>query len=264
MSDVLHIGDRQFSSRLFVGTGKYRSFQEMARCHAASGAQVVTVAVRRVNLTDKSKESLLDYIDRARLFILPNTAGCYNADEAIRTARLAREVGLSNWVKLEVIGDQKTLFPDNEGLLEATRVLVKEGFVVLPYTNDDLVNARKLMDAGAAAVMPLAAPIGSGLGIQNITNLRILRESITEVPLIVDAGVGTASDAAIAMELGFDGVLMNTAIAEAEDSQKMAEAMKLAVEAGRLAYLAGRMPKKLYASASSPLTGSVGSRATAS
>jgi len=236
----------------------------MARCHAASGAEVVTVAVRRVNLTDKSKESLIDYIDRSRMFILPNTAGCYNADEAIRTARLGREVGLSHWVKLEVIGDQKTLFPDNEGLLEATRVLVKEGFVVLPYTNDDLVNARKLIDAGAAAVMPLGAPIGSGLGIQNVTNLRIMRETITEVPLIVDAGVGTASDAAIAMELGFEGVLMNTAIAEAEDSVKMAEAMKLAVEAGRLAHLAGRMPKKLYASASSPLGGMVGSSAKAS
>ena len=264
MSDFLSIADREFRSRLFVGTGKYRSFQEMARCHDASGAEVVTVAVRRVNLTDKSKESLIDYINRSRIFILPNTAGCYNADEAIRAARLGREVGLSNWVKLEVIGDQKTLFPDNEGLLEATRVLSKEGFIVLPYTNDDLVNARKLIDAGAAAVMPLGAPIGSGLGIQNTTNLRIMRENITEVPLIVDAGVGTASDAAIAMELGFDGVLMNTAIAEAEDSEKMAEAMKLAVEAGRLAHLAGRMPKKLYASASSPLTGIVGSRATAS
>jgi thiazole synthase len=257
MSDVLRVADREFHSRLFVGTGKYRSFQEMARCHAASGAEVVTVAVRRVNLTDKSKESLIDYIDRSKMFILPNTAGCYTADEAIRTARLGREVGLSNWVKLEVIGDQKTLFPDNEGLLEATRVLVKEGFVVLPYTNDDLVNARKLVDAGAAAVMPLGAPIGSGLGIQNVATLRIIRETISEVPLIVDAGVGTASDAAIAMELGFDGVLMNTAIAEAEDSEKMAEAMKLAVQAGRLAHLAGRMPKKLYASASSPLAGVV-------
>jgi thiazole synthase len=258
MSDVLRIADREFHSRLFVGTGKYRSFHEMARCHAASGAEVVTVAVRRVNLTDKSKESLVDYIDRAKFFILPNTAGCYTADEAIRTARLGREVGLSNWVKLEVIGDQKTLFPDNQGLIEATRTLAREGFVVLPYTNDDLVNARKLIDAGAAAVMPLGAPIGSGLGIQNITNLRILREMITEVPLIVDAGVGTASDAAIAMELGFEGVLMNTAIAEAEDSEKMAEAMKLAVESGRLAHLAGRMPRKLYASASSPLVGVVG------
>src|SRR3989441_6096849 len=255
MSDNLIIADRSFHSRLFVGTGKYRSFQEMARCHAASGADMVTVAVRRVNLTDKTKESLLDYIDRSRVFILPNTAACYSADEAIRTAMLAREVGLSNWVKLEVIGDQKTLFPDNEGLLEATRVLAKEGFVVLPYTNDDLVNARRLIDAGAAAVMPLGAPIGSGLGIQNLTNLRIVREMITEVPLIVDAGVGTASDAAIALELGADGVLMNTAIASAEDSVKMAEAMNLAVQAGRLAYEAGGMEKKLHACARSPMSG---------
>src|SRR5579864_1159395 len=258
MPDNLIIAGREFHSRLIVGTGKYRSFQEMARCHAASGADMVTVAVRRVNLTDKSKESLLDYIDRSKFFILPNTAACYTADDAIRTARLAREVGLSNWIKLEVIGDQKTLFPDNEGLLEATRVLVKEGFVVMPYTNDDVVNARKLVDAGAAAVMPLAAPIGSGLGIQNSTNLRILRETITTVPLIVDAGVGTASDAAMAMELGADGVLMNTAIAEAEDSEKMARAMKLSVESGRLAYESGRMQKRLYASASSPLAGVVG------
>ena len=254
---ALRIADRTFQSRLIVGTGKYRSFQEMKRCHDISGADMVTVAVRRVNLTDKSKESLLDYIDRERMFILPNTAACYTADEAIRTARLGREVGLSNWVKLEVIGDQKTLFPDNEGLLEATRVLSKEGFVVLPYTTDDLINARKLIDAGAAAVMPLGAPIGSGLGIQNATNLRILRETIDDVPLIVDAGVGTASDAAIAMELGFDGVLMNTAIAEAEEAEKMAEAMKLAVQAGRLAFESGRMPKRLYASASSPLAGVV-------
>jgi thiazole synthase len=258
MPDILIIAGREFRSRLIVGTGKYRSFQEMARCHAASGAEMVTVAVRRVNLTDKSKESLLDYIDREKFFILPNTAACYTADDAIRTARLAREVGLSNWVKLEVIGDQKTLFPDNEGLLEATRVLVKEGFVVLPYTNDDVVNARKLVDAGAAAVMPLAAPIGSGLGVQNATNLRIIRESVTTVPLIVDAGVGTASDAAIAMELGADGVLMNTAIAEAEDAEKMARAMKLGVEAGRLAFESGRMQKRLYASASSPMAGVVG------
>src|SRR5262245_9031597 len=257
MSDTLTIAGRAFRSRLFVGTGKYRSFQEMARCHQASGAEVVTVAVRRVNLTDRSKESMLDFIDRSKYFILPNTAACYTADEAIRTARLAREVGLSNWVKLEVIGDERTLFPDNEGLLEATRVLVKEGFVVLPYTNDDLVNARRLIDAGAAAVMPLGAPIGSGMGIQNPANLRILREMITEVPLIVDAGVGTASDAAIAMELGYDGVLMNTAIAAAEDSVAMAGAMKLAVEAGRCAFLAGRMPKKLYASASSPMEGKI-------
>jgi thiazole synthase len=258
MSDKLTIAGREFSSRLIVGTGKYRSFQEMQRCHETSGAEMVTVAVRRVNLTDRSKESLLDYIDRTKIFILPNTAGCYTADDAIRTARLGREVGLSHWVKLEVIGDEKTLFPDNAGLLEATRVLVKEGFVVLPYTNDDVVNARRLIDAGAAAVMPLAAPIGSGLGVQNPANLRILREMITEVPMIVDAGVGTASDAAVAMELGADGILMNTAIAAADDSLKMARAMKLATEAGRLAYEAGRMPKKLYASASSPLAGVVG------
>src|ERR1700746_2472064 len=212
MADELVIAGRAFRSRLIVGTGKYRSFQEMARAHAAPGADMVTVAVRRVNLTDKSKESLLDHIDREKIFILPNTAACYTADDAIRTARLAREAGLSNWIKLEVIGDQKTLFPDNEGLLEATRILVKEGFVVLPYTNDDIVNARKLIDAGGAAVMPLAAPIGAGRGGQNPANLRIMREMITEVPLIVDAGVGTASDAAIAMELGADGVLMNTAI----------------------------------------------------
>jgi len=255
MSDTLTIAGREFSSRLFVGTGKYRSHQEMARCHEASGSEVVTLAVRRVNLTDRSKESMLDFIDRSKLFILPNTAACYTAEEAIRTARLAREVGLSNWIKLEVIGDEKTLFPDNEGLLEATRVLVKEGFVVLPYTNDDVVNARKLIDAGAAAVMPLAAPIGSGLGVQNPANLRIMREMITEVPMIVDAGVGTASDAAIAMELGCDGVLMNTAIAGSRDAVAMAKAMKLAVEAGRLAYKAGRIGKKLYATASSPLEG---------
>jgi thiazole synthase len=258
MPEKLTIAGREFSSRLIVGTGKYRSFQEMQRCHEASGAEIVTVAVRRVNLTDRSKESLLDFIDRTKLFILPNTAGCYTADDAIRTARLGREVGLSHWVKLEVIGDEKTLFPDNAGLLEATRVLVKEGFVVLPYTNDDVVNARRLIDAGAAAVMPLAAPIGSGLGVQNPANLRILREMITEVPMIVDAGVGTASDAAVAMELGADGILMNTAIAAADDSLKMARAMKLATEAGRLAYEAGRMPKKLYASGSSPLVGVVG------
>src|ERR671938_1241846 len=245
--DKLVIADREFRSRLIVGTGKYRSFQEMQRCHEASGAEMVTVAVRRVNLTDRSKESLLDYIDRSKMFILPNTAACYTADDAIRTAMLAREVGLSNWIKLEVIGDEKTLFPDNAGLLEATKILVKEGFVVLPYTNDDVVNARKLIDAGAAAVMPLAAPIGSGMGVQNPANLQILREMITEVPMIVDAGVGTASDAAIAMELGADGVLMNTGIAGAQDPVAMAKAMKLAVEAGRLAFLAGRIPKKAYA-----------------
>jgi thiazole synthase len=258
MSDSLTIAGRAFRSRLIVGTGKYRSFAEMKRCHEISGTDMVTVAVRRVNLTDRSKESLLDHIDRDRIFLLPNTAGCYSADDAIRTARLGREVGLSNWVKLEVIGDEQTLFPDNEGLLEATRVLVKEGFIVLPYTTDDLVNARRLIDAGASAVMPLAAPIGSGMGIQNVANLRILREMITSVPLIVDAGVGTASDATIAMELGYDGILMNTAIAGADDAPKMALAMKHAVEAGRLASEAGRIPKKLYASASSPLAGVIG------
>jgi thiazole synthase len=257
MNDALVIAGRAFRSRLIVGTGKYRSLQEMVRAHEASGAEMVTVAVRRVNLTDRTKESLLDYIDREKFFLLPNTAGCYSADEAMRTARLGREVGLSNWVKLEVIGDQQTLFPDTEELLRATRELVKEGFVVLPYTNDDLIVARKLIDAGAAAVMPLGAPIGSGMGIQNEANIRILRERITEVPLIVDAGVGTASDAVVAMELGADGVLMNTAIAEAQDTVLMAEAMRAAVEAGRKAYLAGRIAKKLYAAASSPLSGVV-------
>ena len=256
-NDVLEVAGRKFRSRLIVGTGKYRSFQEMARAHEASGAEMVTVAVRRVNLTDRSQESMLDYIDRSRYFILPNSAGCYSADEAIRAARLAREVGLSNWIKLEVIGDEKTLFPDNFELVKATEILVREGFVVLPYTNDDLIAARRLIDAGASAVMPLGAPIGSGLGIQNPANIRILREMIAEVPLILDAGVGTASDAAIAMELGSDAVLMNTGIACAEDSGLMAEAMKHAVIAGRQAYLAGRMSKKLYATASSPLEGVV-------
>jgi thiazole synthase len=256
-NDVLRIAGKEFRSRLIVGTGKYRTFQEMARAHEASGAEIVTVAVRRVNLTDKSKESMLDFIDRTKFFILPNTAGCYNADEAVRTARLAQEVGLSNWIKLEVIGDEKTLFPDNFELLKATETLVREGFVVMPYTNDDLVSARRLIDAGAAAVMPLGAPIGSGMGIQNVANLRILREMITAVPLIVDAGVGIASDAALAMELGADGVLMNTGIAGAHDPVTMAEAMKHAVLAGRKAYIAGRIPKKLYATASSPLEGVV-------
>jgi thiazole synthase len=256
-NDVLRIAGREFRSRLIIGTGKYRSFQEMARAHEASGAEMVTVAVRRVNLTDRSKESLLDYVDRQKYFILPNTAGCYSGDEAIRTARLAREVGLSNWIKLEVIGDEKTLFPDNFELLRATEVLVKEGFVVLPYTNDDLISARRLVDAGAAAVMPLGAPIGSGLGIQNPANIRILREMITGVPLILDAGVGTASDATVAMELGADAVLMNTGIAAAQDPVLMAQAMQHAVIAGRQAYLAGRMPRKLYAAASSPIEGVV-------
>lgn len=255
MSEQLTIAGRTFRSRLMIGTGKYRSFEEMQRCHEASGAEVVTVAVRRVNLTDKTKESMLDYIDRDKYFLLPNTAACYNVDDAVRTAMLARELGLSNWVKLEVIGDEKTLFPDVFGLVEATRILAKEGFIVLPYTNDDLITAKRLIDAGAAAVMPLAAPIGSGLGVQNIAALQILREQITEVPLIVDAGVGTASDACIAMELGFDGLLLNTAVAAATDSVKMAAAMRNAVDAGRQAFEAGRMERKLYASASSPLSG---------
>jgi thiazole synthase len=255
--DALIIAGKTFTSRLIVGTGKYSSPPVMVQAHEASGADMITVAVRRVNISDRTKESLLDYIDTSKYFLLPNTAGCYTADEAIRTARLGREAGLSNWVKLEVIGDEKTLFPDNEALLEATRVLVKEGFVVLPYTNDDPVCCRKLEDAGAAAVMPLGAPIGSGLGIQNVNNIRIIRE-FARVPLIVDAGVGTASDASLAMELGADGVLMNTAIAGAQDPVAMAEAMKLAVRAGRLAYQAGRIPRKLYASASSPVDGLVG------
>ena len=252
--DSFTIAGREFKSRLIIGTGKYPTFQAMRLAHEASGADMVTVAVRRVNLTDRSKESLLDYIDTQRFFILPNTAGCYTADDAVRTARLGREVGLSNWVKLEVIGDEKTLFPDNEALLEATRVLVTEGFVVLPYTNDDPVTCRKLEDAGAAAVMPLGAPIGSGLGIQNPNNIRIIKEQ-AGVPVIVDAGVGTASDATVAMELGADGVLMNTAIALAADPVAMAQAMRFGVEAGRLAFLAGRIPRRAYASASSPLEG---------
>jgi thiazole synthase len=256
-ADMLTIAGRAFRSRLLIGTGKYKTHQEMRACLEASGSDMITVAVRRVNVTDRSQESLLDYIDTSRYFILPNTAGCYTADEAVRTARLAREVGLSNWVKLEVIGDQETLFPDVVGLVEATRTLVKEGFVVLPYTNDDLITARRLIDAGAAAVMPLGAPIGSGMGIQNIANFRILREKITEVPLVLDAGVGTASDAALAMELGADAVLMNTGIAAAKDPVKMAHAMRHGVEAGRLAYLAGRMPRRLYATASSPLEGTL-------
>jgi thiazole synthase len=256
MSDPLIIAGHQFRSRLIVGTGKYRSFQETARALEASGAEIVTVAVRRVNL-DRSKESLLDYIDPKKYFLLPNTAGCYTADEAIRAARLGREVGISDWVKLEVIGDAATLYPDVQATLEATRVLVKEGFTVLPYTSDDVVFAKRLVEAGAATVMPLGAPIGSGLGIQNRANLQILREVITGVPLIVDAGVGTASDATVAIELGADAVLMNTGIANAQDPVQMAEAMKHAVIAGRQAYLAGRMPKKLYATASSPVEGVV-------
>src|SRR5436189_2036715 len=255
--DRLTIAGKTFSSRLIVGTGKYSSPPVMVKAHEASGAEMITVAVRRVNISDRSKESLLDYIDTSKMFILPNTAGCYTADEAVRTARLGREAGLSNWVKLEVIGDERTLFPDNEALIAATRALVKEGFVVLPYTSDDPVVCRKLEDAGAAAVMPLGAPIGSGLGIQNANNIRIIRE-FARVPLIVDAGVGTASDAALAMELGADAVLMNTAIAGAQDPVAMAEAMSLAVRAGRLAWASGRIPRKMYATASSPVEGMVG------
>ena len=252
----LTVGNIEFRSRLIVGTGKYASFEETKKAIEASGADCVTVAVRRVNILDRSKENLLDYIDPKAYKILPNTAGCYTAEEAIRTARLARSAGISDLVKLEVIGDPKTLFPDNEALLEATRVLVKEGFIVFPYTNDDPIMAKKLQDAGAAVVMPLAAPIGSGLGIRNPYNIKIILETAS-IPIIVDAGVGTASDAALAMELGCDGVLMNTAIAGAKHPIQMAEAMKYAVRAGRLAYLAGRIPKKLYAQASSPVEGMI-------
>ncbi len=257
MSDSLILAGREFRSRLIVGTGKYPTLQIMREAHEASGADMVTVAVRRVDLKARGPENLLDHIDTKRIFILPNTAGCYNADEAVRTARLGREAGLSHWVKLEVIGDEKTLFPDTEGLLAATRILVKEGFIVLPYTSDDVVVAKKLEDAGAAAVMPLGAPIGSGLGIQNRINIQLVREAV-KVPVIVDAGVGTASDATIAMELGVDGVLMNTAIALAAQPVRMARAMRLAVESGREAFLAGRIARKMYASASSPVEGLVG------
>ena len=253
--ETFDIGGRTFASRLIVGTGKYRSHDEMKAAHRESGAEMVTVAVRRVPL-DRSSESFLDHLN-PELTILPNTAGCYTAEEAVRTARLAREALQTDLVKLEVIGDQVTLFPDNEQTLEAARALVKEGFTVLPYFTDDLIMAKKLLDAGCAAVMPLAAPIGSGLGVQNPANLRIMREQLPDALIIVDAGVGTASDAAVAMELGADAVLMNTAIAEAQHPGQMARAMRLAIEAGRLAYLAGRMPKRLYASASSPLAGVV-------
>lgn len=253
--DTLRIGTRTFKSRLIIGTGKYRSFDEMRAAHQASGAEMVTVAVRRVPL-DRSSESFLDYLD-PQMQILPNTAGCYTAEDAVRTARLAREALQTDLVKLEVIGDQTTLFPDNEQTLEAARILVKEGFTVLPYFNDDLIMAKKLLEAGCVAIMPLAAPIGSGLGVQNPSNLRIMREQLPDATIIVDAGVGTASDAAIAMELGADAVLMNTAIASARDPAGMAQAMKLAIQAGRLAYASGRMERRLYASASSPLDGVV-------
>ena len=256
MEDALTIAGRSFTSRLIVGTGKYPTFAAMVSAHDASGAEMVTVAVRRVNISDRTQESLLDYIDTEKYTLLPNTAGCYTADDAVRTAHLAREAGLSNWVKLEVIGDETTLFPDNGALLEATERLVKDDFVVLPYTNDDPVVCRKLEDAGAAAVMPLGAPIGTGLGIQNPHNISIIKE-FAGVPVIVDAGVGTPSDAALALELGVDAVLMNTGIAGAQDVVAMARAMRLAVEAGRLGFLAGRIPRKRYAAASSPLEGVV-------
>ena len=254
MNPPLIIAGVSFNSRLIVGTGKYANGEQTRDAVEASGADMVTVAVRRVNL-DRTSPSLLDFLDINRLKMLPNTAGCYTADEAIRAAHLAREVGLSNWVKIEVIGDNATLYPDVQATVEATRVLAKEGFTVLPYTSDDIVFAKRLVDAGAAAVMPLGAPIGTGLGIANETSLRMLRELVTEVPLIVDAGLGTASDAARAMELGFDGVLLNTAIASANDPILMASAMRDAVSAGRQAFLAGRMARRLYATASSPMEG---------
>jgi thiazole synthase len=257
----LKIGKREFKSRLLVGTGKYASFDIMKQALEASGAGIVTVAIRRLNIDkanlragEAGKESLLDHIDQNKYTILPNTAGCYTAEEAIRVARIARGMGFSEMVKLEVIGDEKTLFPDTMGLLEATKVLVKEGFVVMPYTNDDPIMAKKLADAGAACVMPLASPIGSGMGILNPITIKFILEAVN-VPVIVDAGVGTASDAAVAMELGCDGILMNTGIALAKDASGMARAMRLAVEAGRLAYLSGRIPKKQYASPSSPAEG---------
>jgi thiazole synthase len=256
-ADALTLGKHTFQSRLFVGTGKYKDLDETRRALEASGAEVVTVAVRRVNLKDRGAGSMMALLTSGRYTILPNTAGCYTAEDAVRTCRLARELGLSDLVKLEVIGDERTLFPDNEATLEAARILVKEGFTVLPYCLDDPIVCRKLEEVGCAAVMPLAAPIGSGLGIRNPYNLMILREA-AKVPVIVDAGVGTASDAAVAMELGCDGVLMNTAIAGARDPVLMAQAMRDGVRAGRMAYLAGRIPRRLHASASSPEAGRIG------
>jgi thiazole synthase len=257
MNDPFQLAGKSFKSRLIVGTGKYKDFNETRKAIEASGAEIVTVAVRRVNITDPNKENLLDFIDPKKYTILPNTAGCYTADDAVRTCRLAREAGVGNLVKLEVIGDDRTLFPDTPATLEAARVLIQEGFLVLPYITDDPVTAKKLQEMGCAAVMPLAAPIGSGLGIRNPYNIRIILEHAT-VPVIVDAGVGSASDAAIAMEMGCDAVLMNTAIAGAKDPILMAEAMRLAIDAGRKSFLAGRIPKKLYATASSPLEGILG------
>jgi len=248
------IAGRAFSSRLIIGTGKYPSFEVMKRCHQASGAEIATFAVRRLDLSAKGEASMMHWIDRDQITILPNTAGCYTAEDAIRTCHLAEELGMSKWIKLEVLGDEKTLFPDLEETVKAANVLVKEGFTVFPYTSDDLITARKLQDAGCAAIMPLAAPIGSGLGIRNPHNIRLILDA-AKVPVIVDAGVGTASDAAIAMELGCDAVLMNTAIAGAKDPVRMATAMKKAIEAGRDAYLAGRIPRRAYGSASSPIEG---------
>jgi thiazole synthase len=252
----LRIGRHEFRSRLLLGTGKYPTPEIMVRCHEASGTDCITVAVRRVDFKDTSSQSFFNHIDRAKYKILPNTAGCYTVEEALRTSRLARELGLSDMIKLEVIGDEKTLYPDLPGLIEATRILVKEGFIVLPYTSDDVVTALRLEDAGAACVMPLAAPIGSGLGIQNPLNLQIIRDRL-KCPMLVDAGVGTASDVALAMELGADGVLLNTAVAMARDPVAMARAMALACESGRLARLAGRIPRKAYASPSSPVDGKI-------
>ena len=254
--DPFVLAGKEYQSRLIVGTGKYKDFAETKQAIEASGAEIVTVAVRRVNITDPNQENLLDYIDPKKYTILPNTAGCYNAEDAVRTCRLAREAGVGNMVKLEVIGDDKTLFPDIPGTLEAAKTLVDDGFIVLPYIHDDPISCQKLEDMGCAAVMPLAAPIGSGLGIRNPYNIRIILEH-SKVPVIVDAGVGTASDAAVALEMGCDAVLMNTAIAAAKDPILMADAMRQGVEAGRKAYLAGRMGKKLYATASSPLDGMI-------
>jgi thiazole synthase len=255
MTDTFVLAGHTFGSRLIIGTGKYRSHDEMKAAHRASGAEMVTVAVNRVPL-DRKTESFLDHL-LPEMKILPNTAGCYDAEHAVRTARLAREALETDWVKLEVIGDKVTLLPDNEQTLEAARILVNEGFIVLPYFSDDLIMAKKLLDIGCPAVMPLAAPIGSGLGVQNPANLRIMREQLPDAVIIVDAGVGVPSDAAIAMELGADAILMNTAIAEAGDAEMMAGAMKLAVRAGRMGYVSGRMPKRLYASASSPIEGAI-------
>ncbi|TPD63094.1 thiazole synthase [Emcibacter nanhaiensis] len=254
MTDTFTIAGREFTSRLIVGTGKYKSFEENAAAVEASGAEIVTVAVRRVNVSDPNQPMLVDFIDPRKYTYLPNTAGCFTADDALRTLRLAREAGGWNLVKLEVLGDQKTLYPNMPETLKAAEVLISEGFEVMVYCSDDPIQAKVLEDMGCCAIMPLGAPIGSGLGIQNPVQIRLIVEQ-ANVPVLVDAGVGTASDAAVAMELGCDGVLMNTAIAEARDPIRMARAMKLAVEAGREAYLAGRMGKKLYADPSSPLAG---------